>query len=157
MRPFDEQGFQSVPGCDHGAVGRAYHQFGTTLADDGQWEAAREAFEHSLKIWRVTHGLEHRAVAHPETGLARVYLHEDKNDEALVLLKQALPKLEFEDGHPAEDARTHFHFARALLRTQGDPAQAQEHADRAEALLSGLGKGYDRDREAIRAWRASIN
>ena len=141
-------------GEEHGALGRAYHQFGTTLADNGKWAEARDAFERSLAIWKRTHGSNHRAVAHPETGLARVLLHEGRNVEALRLLESALPKLAAEDGHPPEDSRTYFHLARALALTDGDQMRARQLAATALELLADLGPGYDRDRQAIKTWQA---
>lgn len=143
-------------GSEHSSLGRAHYQFGTTLADNGDWERARQNFEASARIWRVTHGPEHRALAQPETGLARVCLHEGDDDRALELLEGAMRKLSQGQGHPAEDARTFFHLARALERKGGERSRALALAERARQTLETLGPGYERDRDRIRAWVASV-
>ncbi len=139
-------------GEGHTSLGRAHHQFGTTLADNGRWGRARESFQRSIEIWSVTHGPDSRAVAQPETGLARVLLHEGRDAEALRILEAAMRKLDQGSGHPAEDARTWFHLARALQRTGGDPRRAQTLAQRALDALEALGPGYEHEREQIRTW-----
>jgi tetratricopeptide (TPR) repeat protein len=154
MQQASIKALQGLWGPDHSALGRAYYHYATTLADAGEWEDAREAYEQTLRIWKMTHGENHRAVAYPETGLARVLLHDGKHPEALRLMEEAYPKLAGEMGHPSEDARTAFHLARALQSTGHDPERAQSLARSALESLSGLGPGYERDREAIRHWQA---
>ncbi len=140
-------------GMDHIFMATLHTNKGLVLMEKGRFNEAEESFARAIEIYLAT-GMEedHITVMYPKLGLGRLYLKQERFDEALPLLKTALNVRREEMPVPsdwriaeAETALARYHIA------QGNAEEAKPLLESAlKAFEKTLGSGEQQTRDARR-------